>query len=306
VIRRLAEAQHGVVNRRQLLAAGVREDAIDRRVAAGDLIRVQRGVYAVGHTVLSRRGRCAAAVLALGPGALLSHKTAGALWELLSTYQILVDVTVPGVSHARPQRGVRIHITNTLHPEDIAKVDGIPITSVARTIVDLAARLTPVQLRRVIEQADRGGVLNLLALQRALDRRPKARGRAKLSAILDDYTGAPPTKSEFERHFLEVVEKAGLPKPLVNVPLAGLEPDIYWPQWNLVVELDSRLFHSDPRTFESDRLKDARLQRLGLRVLRITWKRLKHEPRAVIDDILALARLSLSGGGALGLSLARH
>lgn len=141
--------------------------------------------------------------------------------------------------------------------------------------------------------------------------RPGAKGRAKLRAILEDYTGAPPTRSVFERVFLELIEKAGLPKPLVNAKLAGLEPDIYWPQWKLVVELDSRRFHSDPRTFESDRIREARLQRLGLRVLRITWKRLKHEPQAVIDDILALARLSapldaLSGGALDSLGLARN
>lgn len=174
----------------------------------------------------------------------------------------------------------------------------------SRTILDLAAVLTSTQLRLVIEQADRSGVLNLLALQRALDRRPRANGSRQLRAILRDYTGAPPTRSVFERTFLELIERAGLPKPLVNAKLAGLEPDIYWPQWKLVVELDSRGFHSDPRTFESDRIRDARLQRLGLRELRITWKRLKQEPQAVIDDVLALARLS---SGALdGLGLARH
>ena len=245
-----------------------------------------------------------AAVLALGPGAVLSHKTAAAAVELLSTAQTLIDVTVPGARHARRQRGLRIHVTDKFHREDVDGVDGIPVTSVARTILDLAAVLNSARLRRVIEQADRSGVLNLLALQRALDRRPRANGSRQLRAILRDYTGAPPTRSVFERAFLELIERAGLPKPLVNAKLASLEPDIYWPQWKLVVELDSRGFHSDPRTFESDRIRDARLQRLGLRVLRITWKRLKQEPQAVIDDVLALARLS---SGALdGLGLARH
>lgn len=234
-----------------------------------------------------------AAVLALGPGAAISHKSAASLHELLSTDQTRIDVTVQGASHVRARRGVRIRVTNALDPEDIVVVDGIPTTSVARTIFDLAAILTPSQLVRAVEQADRSGVLNLLALQRALDRRPRAKGRATLRAILSDYTGAPPTKSELERAFLELIERAGLPKPRVNAPLEpDLIPDIYWPQWNLVVELDSRRFHSDPRTFESDRIRDARFQRAGLRVLRITWKRLKQQPQAVLDDILALARLA--------------
>ena len=223
----------------------------------------------------------------------------------------MIDVTIPGSTHARRQRGVRIHVTDRFHREDVDIVDGIAVTSIVRTILDLAAILTPIQLRRAIEQADRDGVLNVLALERALARRPGAKGRAKLRAILEDYTGAPPTRSVFERVLLELIEKADLPKSLVNAKLAGLEPDIYWPQWKLAVELDSRRFHSDPRTFESDRIRDARLQRLGLRVLRITWKRLKHEPQALIDDILALARLSapldaLSGGALDSLGLARH
>jgi hypothetical protein len=304
LIRQLAELQHGVVARCQLLAMGITESAIEVRLSAGRLVRLYRGVYAVGHRVLAPRGHYVAAVLALGPRAALSHKSAGGLHELLSTAQTVVDVTVPGSKGAPRRKGLRIHVTDALDPEDVDVVDGIPITSVARTILDLAAILTSTQLRRVIEQADRSGVLNLLALQRALDRRPRANGSRRLRAILRDYTGAPPTRSVFERAFLELIERAGLPKPLVNHELAGLEPDIYWPQWKLVVELDSRGFHSDPRTFESDRIRDARLQRLGLRVLRITWKRLKQEPKAVIDDILALARLS---GGALdSLGLARH
>jgi Protein of unknown function (DUF559) len=292
------------VARRQLLALGISARETERRIADGRLIRLHRGVYAVGHRILTPHGHSMAAVLALGPRAVLSHKSAGSLHELLTTAQTRTDITVPKANRARPRKGLRIHVTDTLHPDDIDEVDGIPVTSIARTILDLAAVLASTQLRRVLEQADRNGVLNLLALERALDRRPRARGRSSLRAILRDYTGAPPTRSVFERAFLELVEKAGLPKPLVNASLAGLEPDVYWPQWGLVVELDSRGFHSDPRTFESDRIRDARLQRLGLRVLRVTWKRLKHEPDAVLDDVLALARLG--GSSSLDLALARH
>lgn len=305
IIRELAERQYGVVARRQLLALGVTEREIARRLPAGRLIPLHRGVYAVGHGALHPRARFMAAVLALGPSAVISHRTAASLHDLLSTSQTLIDLTVGGVRLVRSQRGLRIRTTTDWHPEDITQIDGIPVTSVARTLLDLAAILSPTQLRRALEQADRSGVLNLLALARALERRPRAKGRAKLQALLDEYTGASPTKSELERQFLQLIARAGLPDPRVNVLVGGLEVDIYWPEWGLVVELDGRAFHSAPRAFEADRIRDARLQRLGLRVLRITDKRLTNEPDAVIEDILALARLSGSGGR-LDLRLARN
>ncbi len=192
MIRALAERQFGMVARRQLLALGVTESAIAVRIAAGFLIRVHRGVYAVGHGALHPRARFMAAVLALGPSAVISHRTAASLHDLLSTSQTLIDLTVGGVKHVRPHRGLRIRTTADWHPEDITELDGIPVTSVARTLLDLAAILSPTQLRRALEQADRSGVLNILALQRALERRPRAKGRAKLQALLDEYTGAPP------------------------------------------------------------------------------------------------------------------
>lgn len=307
LIRELAERQHGVLARWQLLhELGIDAWTIERRIAAGLLIALYRGVYAVGHRNLTPRGHLMAATLALGPRALLSHKSAGKLHGLLSTDQTVADVTVPGVRSTRRRKGLRVHVVESLHPEDIARVDGIQLTSIARTIVDLAAVLTLTQLRRVIEQADRSGVLNPLALQRAMDRRPRATGRAKLRAILDEYTAAPPTKSILESLFLELISAAKLPMPNVNVMVAGFEVDVYWPQWGLVVELDSRGFHSDPRTFESDRIRDARLQRLGLRVLRVTYKRLVNDPQAVLDDVVALAQLSSSGALGLDVGLARH
>ena len=302
----MAERQHGVAARSQLLALGLSRHEIDGCLACGYLVRLHRGVYALGHRVLTHRGDLMAAVLAMGPRAVLSHKSAASLHDLLMTSQTRVDVTVPGSRGAPRRRGLRIRVTQALHPEDVTTIDGIPVTSVARTIVDLAGVLNPGQLQRAIEQADREGVLNLLALQRALDRNRGFKGRARLRALLAEYTGAPPTKSELERRFLELVDRAGLPRPGVNVRVAGIEVDCYWPDWSLVIELDSRAFHSDPRAFERDPIRDARLQRQGLRVLRVTWKRLENEPDAVIEDVLALASLSGGSGGRLELGLAKH
>jgi very-short-patch-repair endonuclease len=144
----------------------------------------------------------------------------------------------------------------------------------------------------VIEQAVRMQIFDLRAVDGVLEGRPAARGRNTLIKLLADYREPPWTRSELEREFLDLVAKAGLPPPKVNARVAGLEVDFFWPQFGLVVEIDGRSYHSNPRAFETDRIRDARLLRHGYRVLRITAKRLRHAPRQVIGDILALAKLA--------------
>jgi very-short-patch-repair endonuclease len=290
-IRTLAELQYGVVARPQLLAIGIPPRALDRYRAQDLLIPIYPGVYALGHRVLHPRGHFMAAVLACGAGALLSHKSAGSLWGLLATAQAKVDVTIPGTSRD-PYPGIRRHRTRHLDPEDIAVVDGIPITSLARTIVDLASVLRPQRCLEVIEEADRLEILDFAGLQRAIDRRPNVKGVAHVGHIIREYTEAPDIKSQLERDFLALITKAGLPKPQLNTKVAGLTVDVYWPRWRLVVELDSRAYHLNPRQFENDRLRDAKVQRLDLRVLRVTRRRLRTDPAAIIEDIHALAALA--------------
>jgi very-short-patch-repair endonuclease len=291
IISELAGRQHGVVARRQLLALGISKRALDGRLADHRLVPLYLGVYAVGHRVLTPQGYRHAAVLACGPSALLSHKTAAAVWELLATAQTRVDVTVPGTSR-RSHKGICLHRTRALDAEDTAEMDGIPITSVARTIVDLGSILNPQRHLRVLEQAERAGILNLPAINRAIERHPTRQGTRALRVLLEEYVGAAPTRSELENRFLELVKAAGLPRPQVNTRVAGLEVDFFWPQWRLVVELDGRAYHSNSRTFERDRTRDARLQRAGCRVLRVTHKRMITAPAQIIDDIKALAALA--------------
>jgi very-short-patch-repair endonuclease len=290
-IQRLADRQFGVVARFQLLALGLSEDAIDRRLAAHYLVRLYAGVYAVGHRILTPRGYFLAAVLAYGPTAVLSHKSAGRLWGLLSTDQTRVEVIVPGTSR-KQRKGIRVHRARRLHPEDVTTLGGIPITSVARTILDLAAVLRPQAELEVIEHADRAGLLDFAAIRRTLERRPRQSGSRHLRRIIADYDTAPDTRSPLERRFLRLIRRAGLPEPRLNARLAGYVVDVYWPQWRLVVELDSRAYHLGPRAFEKDRIRDAKLQRLRIRSLRITDRRIKAWPGEVIDDILALAALA--------------
>jgi very-short-patch-repair endonuclease len=289
-IAELADRQHGVVARWQLLAMGLGAGAIEHRLRAGRLFLMHKGVYVVGRQSLTPRGYWMAAVLAAGPGAVLSYNRAAELHGIRQSHQVKVDVTIPK-GHRSDRPTIRIH-SSTLDPEDIATVDGIPVTSVARTILDLAGVLDEDQLLQVIEEGDRLGTFDLRAIERAMARRPKSGGVAKLRHILADYRDAPDLRSKLERDFYALIKTAGLPPPQLNTMVAGFLVDVCWPQWRLVVELDGRGFHDRRRAFETDRIKDAKFQRHGYRILRITYKRVHEQPDAVLADILALARLA--------------
>jgi very-short-patch-repair endonuclease len=285
-IARLADRQHGVVATWQLLALGLSHQDIYYRGRVGRLHRIHRGVYAVGYRTLTRHGHWMAAVLAYGPDAVLSHRSAAALWGMGPGFWKF-EVTTPDARRSR--KGFRAH-TATLHPDDITTHDGIPSTSVARTILDLAAPLNQDALAHLIEAADRRERFDLRALDRAIARRPRAAGVVRVRNVLAAYRGTADTRSKLERDFRALIAKAGLPEPQYNVLLAGLTVDVYWPQWKLVVELDGEPYHNNPRAFEDDRIRDAILQKADIRVLRVTGDRLDNHPRAVVDDILALKR----------------
>jgi very-short-patch-repair endonuclease len=284
----LAERQHGVVATWQLRRLGFTQDDIDYRVRIGRLHRIHRGVYAVGYRKLTPKGHRMAAVLAYGPDAVLSHQTAAAQWEI-GYPSAKFHVTTPTSRRSRPK--IRAHRA-VLPPEDLAVKDGIPVTSVARTILDLAATLNHDRLTRLLEEADRKELIDLRALERAIARRPRAAGVPRLKAVLATYRAPADTRSKLERDFRKLLTKAGLPEPQFNVVVAGLTVDVYWPEWKLVVELDGEPYHNNPSAYENDRIRDAILQKAGFRVLRVTGKRLDDEPAAVLADILALRTLS--------------
>ena len=287
LIAALAERQHGVVAVWQLLELGLGRGAIQYRVSIGRLHRIHRGVYAVGHRKLTRHGHWMAAVLAYGPDAVLSHRSAAALWGIgQSSYKI--DVTTP--HSKRHRRTIRAH-TSRLHPEDRTTHDGIPVTSVARTIFDLAAQLSDTALTRLIEESDRRELFDLRALDRAIARRPRTTGVVRLNQVLAAYRGTADTRSNLERGFRALIADAGLPEPQFNVLVAGVPVDVWWPQWKLVVELDSHLYHMILSAFETDRIRDATLQKADIRVLRVTDQRFDNDPAGVLADIIALSRL---------------
>ena len=282
----LAARQHGVVANWQMLELGYGPGAIKYQTASGRLHQLHRGVYAVGHAALSLRAHLIAAVFSAGPWAVLSHRSAAMLWGLLTDSRAVIDVTTPDRGRASRQR-VKVHRVRRLEPDDRAVVDGIPITSIARTLVDVAATATPRELRYALEQAER---LRLLDLRTIARHRGRA-GTAALTAALAEMQEPANTNPGIERVFLDLCDDAGIPRPLTNVFVAGYNVDAVWHEHRVVVELDSRSNHTTTRAFEEDRVRDATLQLAGYRVIRISWRRLVEEPAAVIATLQILLRL---------------
>ena len=285
-IARLAGPQHGEIARWQLVECGLERGGIATRVQAGRLHVLHRGVYAVGHCAIGRKGRSMAAVLAGGPGAALSHHAAATLWKLRPHRTGSTDVTVP--RQRRSGRAVRFHHTR-LPPDEITVLDGIPVTTVPRTLFDLAGALDPRQVERALNEADYLRLTDRLSLRDLLERYPRRAGAPTVrSALAGREVGATLTRSELEERFLHLLEGAGLPRPMVNSVILGLEVDCAWTERRLIVELDGHAAHATPATFERDRERDRRLQSAGWRVVRLTWRQLTTSPAGLLDDLRAL------------------
>jgi uncharacterized protein DUF559 len=295
VIARLAARQHGVIARRQLFALGLRRGAIDRRLATGRLHFLHPAVYAVGQPHIAGRGRLLAAVLACGDEALLSHRSAAALWGLLPYAGSRVHVTAARRGR-RSLRGICVHSIRRPHAENRAARSGIPLTSVARTLLDLAQNVRQDQLERAFEQAERLRLLDLAAVARLCERSNGHRGLTRLRPLLAQ-AGRPvaETRSELERRFLRLCDDAGLPPAAVNVVVAGHEVDALWRAARLVVEIDGFEYHGTRAAFERDRARDADLQLAGFRVLRVTAQRLSREPQAIASAIGSLIGVAVGG-----------
>jgi putative AbiEi antitoxin of type IV toxin-antitoxin system/uncharacterized protein DUF559 len=259
--------QHGVVSARQLAGLGLSGDAIATRARAGRLHRLHRGVYAVGHTALTPRSRELAAVLACGPGAVLSHRSAAALWGLLPS-GTWIEVTAPRSRKARS--GFVVHTSRRLDKEERRAVDAIPVTSMGRTLVDLADVLDERRLAKAVHEAEVRRLLDLRAIERSLARLPGRTGRHRLLRVLADYEPQPFTRSDGERRFLAFCREQGLPKPTVNGTAEGFEVDFFWPEAALVVEMDGGTTHHTRWAFHEDRRRDRALAVAGIQVLRVT------------------------------------
>ena len=281
----LAERQYGVVTREQLRRLGVGETGIRERVRTKRLHRLHRGVYAVGHRILRVEAHYMAAVLACGDGAVLSHLDAAAHLEIRQRSSGVIHVTVPTYNGRRRRKGVRIHRTARLDPGEITVHEGIPTTTVARTLLDLADVLSAQQLKRTIDEADYRRRLDMTALLAAVENNP-GRSGAKLMAAAQG--PAELTRSALEDRFLDLVERHGLPRPRVGVQIGGYEVDFFWPEAGLVVEIDGFAAHGTRARFESDRRRDRALAQLGLRTIRLTASALSYEEEAIAEALAAL------------------
>ena len=279
MIAALAGDQHGVVARAQLLVLGLTEREIHRRAQAQRLHRLHRGVYAVGHRVLTREGRWMAATLATG--GVLSHQTAAAAWELRPTSAALVHVTVAGNAGRKRRQGVKVHRSRTLAHRDTTTHRGIPITTPARTIVDLARTLSGRPLEHMIDLADQRRLVDFADVRTA--------DSASLQAVLARYSPAP-TRSELEERFLRLCDTHGVPRPETNTRIEGVEVDFVWRDRRLIVEVDGFAYHRSPESFERDRERDARLTVAGWSVLRFTWRQVENRA-AWVAMVVTGARL---------------
>jgi very-short-patch-repair endonuclease len=293
----LAARQHGVVARSQLLGAGVSAGAIDHRLRRGTLRPIHRGVYRTG-PVTARYLPEAAAMLACGPDAALSDRSAAGIWGMMPAPQREAPVDVAGPRSLRgPAAGVRLH-RRQLEPDEITQRHGLPLTTPARTILDLASGLGPYPLERVLARAMKREIVACDAVEAMLLRHPHRRGCRTLRTLLDAAAGPAFTRSEPEALFLALLRKARVPRPRTNAVLYGLEVDFFWPDQAVVVEVDGFAYHSQRSTFESDRRRDRILASEGLTVIRVTWRQIQNEPEQILACLcMALgARTSRRGG----------
>jgi very-short-patch-repair endonuclease len=277
--------KYGVVSRAQLRALGRSDGAVDGWVRSGRLHRIHRGVYAVGHRALTDEGRWLAAVLACGPGAVLSHRSAAALWGIRPAPR-KVEVTV-GRSR-RGTAGVVVHRARSLPPGDVARRRGVPTTTLPRTIADLADVLSEGELARAVHQAEIAHALDAESLARAARGANGRRGAGRLARAMA--AGPDRTRSELERRLLALCDEHGLPRPEVNETVAGLEADFVWRGERVVAETDGWAYHGTRRAFERDRERDQALTRAGYRPLRFTHRQVVESPAAVAATLRAALR----------------
>lgn len=286
---RLAASQYGVASRSQLRQLGQSDDTIDRALRAGTLHPVFRGVFAIGHPRIGERGRMLAATLACGEGAVVSHRGAAALMGLLDKAPASIDVIAPG-QRGRAIGGIRWHDVRRPDPWETGTFDGVPCTSPARTLVDLAGVVGERTLRGAFERAAAKKLLDVGAIEAAVGRGGR-RGTRDLRSLLAEWRLAAPTaaasrlKSPLEAMVLPLLVGEGLPTPLGNAPVelveGRIEVDFLWPKQRFVLEADSRDFHATDVAFERDRWRDRELLRVGYSSLRVTRLQAEREAEAV-------------------------
>jgi very-short-patch-repair endonuclease/predicted transcriptional regulator of viral defense system len=289
VILRLATEQHGIVTRRQLRSAGVSPHVLDHRVKAGLLHAVHAGVYRLG-PVVAPLAREMAAVLAC-PGAAVSHSTAAGLWGLLPQRPAdPVHVTLRPDQHRGRRPGLLAH-RSELAVDEVAQLERVPVTTPARTLVDLARTVSSRELERSLARADRLRLVRSAELASLLDRHAGRAGSGRLRRLLSRDTLPAHTRSDIEERLLALIRSSGLPEPDLNVSLHGIEVDCFWRAARLAVEVDGYAYHSSVGAFIRDRQRDAALAAAGIQVLRLSWHQIVRErEKTLVQLAQALAR----------------
>ena len=280
--------QHGQVERGQLRALGYTDEAVEHRLARGRLHPTRPRVYAVGRPIETREAEWMAAVLTCGADTALSDASAAALWAIREERERTIHVTVP------PNRDVRqpflaAHRRSTLQPNEVTIHDGIPVTTPARTLIDLAIELKPHELEAAINQADKLDLVDPGALRVEVSEGGGLSGVVRLRRVLDRSTFSL-TDSELERRFIPLAMRAGLPMPMTQQWLHGFRVDFHWPELGLVVETDGLRYHRTPAQQARDRLRDQTMTAAGLVVLRFTHAQVRYEPRHVEATLRQVAR----------------
>jgi very-short-patch-repair endonuclease len=287
-IEELSRSQHHIVTLAQLGEIGLGARAVCHRTAAGRLRRLHRGVYALHPP--TQHGRWLAAVLACGPGAALSHRSAAELWDLHSSSYGDIDVSVR-TRAGRSRAGLRVH-RGRLSPDEVTVHAAIPCTTIPRTLLDLAASRDRRTLERAVDRAEMLGLFDLTAVENLIDRHRGRRGVTALAAVLANYAGPTFTRSAAEEHFLALLRAAGLPSPQINTSIAigdgaFVEPDFLWPEARLIVEIDGQAYHARRAAFARDRKRDRRLALSGYETRRYCARELVDDPGGVTAEVAA-------------------
>jgi very-short-patch-repair endonuclease len=285
-VARIAELQRGILARSQLVAAGLSPAAIKHRLRTGHLHVLYPGVYLLGRPRLEPLAAATAAVIYAGGQGVLSHHTAARMWSLFDGPESPVELSAVGTG-MRSRRGLTVHRTRSLSQADVRLYMGLPVTSPARTLLDLAGILDMAELEAAYAMALRRKFVRLDEISAAIARAPRRMGIATLRALLDHGEQPTLTRSRYERKLRALIRAADLPQPLVNTKVEGHEVDFFWPQHRLVLEFDGFGTHGRRSSFETDRLRDQRLVAAGHRVLRITARQIDFTPHAVIARLAA-------------------
>jgi very-short-patch-repair endonuclease len=287
---RLATRQHGIVTREQLLGLGLSPSTVDRWARIGRLHRVHRGIYAVGHTATRRQASYVAAVLAAGPGAALSHVSAAAWWEIRPWSHGRIHIIVPTANGRSGHRGVNLHRARTLRPNEVTTHDGLAVTTVARTLLDLTATQPRHITDRAVEVATSRRLVHA-DVHDVIAAHPNAPNKQSLIELLAYHGDSPHRRrSDFEAYVVDLCRTHGIPLPQTDVPLLGEVVDAYWPEYRVVAEPDGMTWHGTRAAARRDRKKDGERIAHGIITVRITDEMAQQDGRATAAAIRGAMR----------------